>query len=518
METTVARPMLVYALVLGVAADLLLRDGPTGIGFPIWVAVLVVGMTALLRRLKRAAPPDARAWLVAAPLFAAGLAWRQSEPLQVLDVLATGVCLAMAAVSLRDPAWMLFTARLRDALWALFRVVRTTAAGVLPVALHARLDAQSLTAGRHDAGAIARAAAISAVLLAVFGMLLIRADPIFASLLSIPQFDIGLVVSHVAVFAVFSWMVGGWSRSALSDAAIALAPERFAFTLSSLDITMSLGVLNVLFAAYVGAQFTWFFGGESYLQAQTGLTASAYARRGFFELVWVAVLVVPLILGTRAVIAPEPAVRRRHTMLALPLVAMVGAMMLSAVLRLRLYVEYYGLTTERFFALVFMGWLAVVLALVCFTMLREQARLFLAGASLTGLATLAALTVANPDVIIARVNLDRVATTQSRDAAGLDLVHLATLGGEAAATAATAVMSATTADPLERCAAARLLMSRWGPSSRRALRLDEPVAWRAWNAGERRGLAAIGRSSRALREVIHATCAPAPSAAPAVPR
>ena len=322
--------------------------------------------------------PEARAWLVAALLFSAGLAWRHSEVLQALDLVATGGCLAMAAVSLRDPAWMLLRARVRDALWALLPVARATGGGVLPVALRARLDAESLPVGRHDRRAIARAAAISAVLLVVFGLLLLSADPIFASLLSIPHFDAGMAVSHVLIFGFFAWIVGGWARGALDEEAIAPAPDRFGFTLSPLDITMSLGMLNLLFAGYVGAQLTWFFGGETYLQAETGLTASAYARRGFFELVWVAVLVVPLVLVT-------------------------------------------------------------------LTVLREQGRSFLAGAAVTGFATLAALNVANPDAIIARVNLDRAATTLSPDAAGLDLVHLATLGGEAAEMAATAIISAPNA-------------------------------------------------------------------------
>ncbi len=504
--------MLVHALVLGLAADLLLRDGPAGIGFPMWIAILGVSIVALVSRVERVVPPESRAWLVAAVLFSAGLAWRHSEVLQLLDLLATGVCLTMAAVSLQDPAWMLLRARLRDALWAMFHVARSTATGVVPVAVQARLDAQSVTTGRHDTRAIARAAGLSAVLLAIFGVLLLRADPIFASLLSIPQFDIETALSHIAIFGFFAWIVGGWTRGALNDEPIAPAPEGFGFTLSTLDITMSLATLSALFAAYVGAQLAWFFGGETYLHAQTGLTASAYARRGFFELVWVVVLVVPLLLGIRAVIDANPAVRRRHTMLSLPLIAMLGAMMISAVLRMRLYVEYYGLTEERFYPLVFMGWLAVVLVLVTSTVLREDGRFFLAGAALTGFATLAALNVADPDVIIARVNVDRAATTLSRDAAGLDVVHLATLGGEAAEMAATAVISATKADARERCIAARELLSRWDPSSRRALRHSEPGGWRAWNAGERRGLAAIGQSSRALRAVIHATCTRTPPA------
>jgi hypothetical protein len=507
MNTSAARSALRYALVLGLAADLLLRDGPLGIGFPIWITLLVVSMMALISRVGHDARPETPAWLAAAALFSAGLAWRNSEPLQALDVLATGICLGMAAVSLADPQWTLLQSRIRDAIWALWRVARMTAAGIIPVALRASLDARAPGAGRDNARAIVRAAALSAVLLVVFGSLLLNADPIFASFLSIPEIDVATVASHVLVFAFFAWITGGWTRAALDATAIAPLPERFGLALSALDITMSLGTLNVLFAAFLGAQLAWFFGGETYLQAHTGLTASAYARRGFFELVWVAALGVPLILGTRAMISADDAVRRRHTMLSLPLIAMLGAMIMSAVLRMRLYVSYYGLTIERFYPLVFMGWLTIVLILAAISLLREPRRSFLAGAALTGLATLLALNVANPDVIIARVNLDRKWTAASHDATGVDVVHLATLSGEAADIASGAVISATTnASPYDRCVAARALLSRWGPSSARALRRAQPDGWRVWNAGESFGLAAVRRASGALRAVIHATC------------
>jgi hypothetical protein len=269
---------------------------------------------------------------------------------------------------------------------------------------------------------------------------------------------------------------------------------------------MSLGALNILFAAFVGTQLTWFFGGNAYLQAHTGLTAAAYARRGLFEVVWVAVLLVPLLLGTRAVIGTDAAIRRRHTQLTLPLITLLGAMMLSAALRMRLYVSYYGLTTDRFYSFVCMVWLAVVLALIAVTVLRDRVRWLLAGAAVSGIVTLAALNVANPDVIIARVNIERAESRPSPGAAGVDVVHLSTLGGDAVGMVATAVISNADADGDARCAAARTLLKRWGPTSHRALALNAPSAWRKWNAGERRGLAAVGQASTKLLAVVANAC------------
>lgn len=506
MNTAVARPVLVHALLLGVLADALLRDGPIGIAFPLWIAALGVSIVALVWRVDRLVPPETRAWLVGALLFSVGLAWRHSGPILLLDVAATAICLGMAAVSLADPAWSLTMARMRDAIWAGMRVVGTTVAGVVPVALRTDFKPQTLGRGDHDTHAILRAVAISAGLVVIFGSLLAHADPIFASFVALPDFNIGRLLSHIVVVGFFSWIVAGWARSALmEDVPPARAPEHLPFSLGVLDVTMALGALDLLFATYVAAQLSWFFGGEEFLRAQTGLTASAYARRGFFELVWVAALVVPLLLGTRAALQPDVAVRRRHTALSIPLVVLLGAMMGSAVLRMHLYVEYFGLTEERLYPLVFMAWLGVVLVLLVVTVLRDRGRLFVAGVAVSGFATLAALNVANPDAIIARVNLGREQ--------GVDLTYLSKLGGEAVALAAPAVIGLTNADGEQRCTAARHLLATWGPTSPRALRQETLASWRGWNAGERRAMRVIRARSAALREVVHATCARRPATA-----
>ena len=86
---------------------------------------------------------------------------------------------------------------------------------------------------------------------------------------------------------------------------------------------------------------------------------------------WVALLVVGLLLTTRAVLRPGRALALRHTALSLPLIALLGAIIVSAVMRMRLYVQYYGLTEDRVYALVFMGWLAVVVIWLAVTVLRR---------------------------------------------------------------------------------------------------------------------------------------------------
>ncbi|HET9010769.1 MAG TPA: DUF4173 domain-containing protein, partial [Gemmatimonadaceae bacterium] len=293
-------------------------------------------------------------------------------------------------------------------------------------------------------------------------------------------------------------------------------PERLPLALGMLDVTTALGVLNVLFAVYVATQLGWFFGGERFLQARTGLTAAEYARQGFFQMVWVVLLVVPLLLGTRAALRPGRELERRHTALALPLLALLGVMIVSAMLRMRLYVHYYGLTTDRFYPLVFMGWLAVVLVWLALTVLRDAGRPFAAGAVVTGLATLAALNVAVPDAIVARVNVDRARRGVSEAAPQLDIAHLARLGGEAVPYAIAAVLAPPASAPgsIERlaldegrCEAASLLLRRWRRHQESISRHElDGTEWRRWNRGEATAARAVGAHSTELRAVQHAAC------------
>ncbi len=183
----------------------------------------------------------------------------------------------------------------------------------------------------------------------IFGALLRGADPIFASWVDIP-FDVGTIVSHLIVAGFFAWIVAGWARAGLVEnptSRRSTAP--LPIQLGAADITAALGTLVVLFTAFVASQIGWLFGGEKFLHARTGLTAAAYARQGFFQMVWVVTLVVPVLVGTRAALGPGKALARRHTLLSIPVIVLLGAIIGSATLRMKMYVHYYGLTTDRFY-------------------------------------------------------------------------------------------------------------------------------------------------------------------------
>lgn len=489
-----------HAALLGVSADALMRGSP-GLGVLIWVVVTALAAVSLAWRSGRVASGQAGLWLGSAVLFAAGMVWRDAEMLRFLDAIAVIGSLGMAALALNDARVALFATRLRDTIWG------GAALGVSAIAGPTLLN---LTRSERQVGAVSRigpvlrAGAIATVFLVVFGSLLRAADPIFASFVRLPGIDLDAIVTHLLAIGFWTWILGGWARGALvMDLSDHPAPDRFPIQLGVLEITAALGSLAGLFTAFVIAQLGWFFGGERFLHEQTGLTAAEYARSGFFQMVWVVFLVAGVLLGTRALLQPEKSVTRRHTLLSLPVVALLLAIIFSAAMRMKLYVHYYGLSTDRFYTLVFMGWLGIVLLWFTATVLRGWAHPFGAGVIVSGALLLAGLNVAAPDAIVARVNLARFAEP--------DLDHLASLSGEAAELAVTAALRPPTgADALippaetRRCAAAQRLLRRWGPFTPAARMYQGAAAWRSWNAGEAHALRAVAAEADRLRAACRA--------------
>jgi hypothetical protein len=81
--------------------------------------------------------------------------------------------------------------------------------------------------------------------------------------------------------------------------------------------------------------------------------------------------------------------------------------MASALQRMHLYEQAYGLTELRLYVVGVILWLGVVFVWFSATVLCGRRGLFAVGAVVAGFAATAILNVVNPDALIARTNLDR---------------------------------------------------------------------------------------------------------------
>lgn len=428
-KTKLGLAVIGVAFVLGGVGDLLLRATPWGINFPLWVCALVLAATGLSLWGGERPTGEGRWLLPVAFLFAAGVAFRDSPAVVALDVALVLFALSLAA--LRGRSGVLRRSGVSDYAVGTAYALTMTAAGMIPAAVkHVRWPEVAPGGGTKQVLAVARGVLISAPLLLVFGALFVAADAVFQSLvLSLLDLDPD-VLGHLVLALFLAWISAGFlTFGLLGNRRSDLAPRRpDALALGIVEVGVVLGLLDALFLAFVGVQAGYLFGGSDRVAGLTDLTYAEYARRGFFELVAVTALVIPILLLAHWLLRPETRTQERL------LRALSGAMILllsvvvaSALHRMYLYQQEFGLTVERVCATVFMGWLVFVLLWFAFTVLRGRRERFASGALVAALATAFALNVFSPDALVARANIDRF-----ESGGRFDPLYVANLSADAA--------------------------------------------------------------------------------------
>ena len=420
----ILRPWLLLggALVIGFVGIALFFGQPPGLGYAL-AALLAAVIWVALGFALGIRPSTAGLVLIALALFySAMVAVRASPALLALNVLmGMGLALLIGAVYL--PGRL---ARMSLTDYAVALVMSGLALVYQPFLLVFRdLPRVERTPGKQRRLApVLWGVALAVPLLLIFGALFAAADAVFADFLQ-GMFawvqDYPQLLARLILSLILSWLALGLARRAFTARKIPPALEDYAnldfLHLGAPTAITALALVDVFFLGFVLVQAVYLFGGSDTL-ARTGLTYSEYARRGFFELVTVATLVLGLILLmdwlTRFVTG-----RGRLTINLLHggLVTMTLVILASALFRMRLYQQEFGLTELRFYTTAFMVWLGILLVWLAITVLRVRApagdnpgrRRFAFGALVASLALVVALDLINPDARIARTNLARAA-------------------------------------------------------------------------------------------------------------
>ncbi|MEV4754075.1 DUF4173 domain-containing protein [Micromonospora sp. NPDC049559] len=273
-------------------------------------------------------------------------------------------------------------------------------------------------------------AAVSIVLLIVFGSLFASADGVFADL-------VGDLLPELSGATVVRWIfVGGLvGAGLLGGAYVLVAPPELGGLdgparrrLRRAEWAVPVALLDLLFAAFVLVQLTVLFGGSAHVLRTSGLTYAEYARSGFWQLLAVSALTL-LVLAAAARWAP-----RAHRADRLLVRLLLGGLALlslvvvaSALYRMNVYAQAYGATRLRLLVAACEIWLGLVFVLVLVAGVRLRGawvpRLVLG----TAVLVLLGLVALNPDRLIADRNVDRYAETGR-----IDLRYLSGLSADAA--------------------------------------------------------------------------------------
>lgn len=398
-----ARPRLVAAAAgVGVLAAVVLPYRDLGIG-TFLVLVTLTGVVALSDT--RLRTPYHLASLALCVLLMTPLFLRDAEWVAVLCLLAA---FAVGSAALTD-------GRSMPGLVASVAAVPLAALRGLPWL------GRSLTAtrGTRTWAPVVRTALLSLLAVVVFGALFASADAVFAQWADALVPD--LTVDALGLRS-FVWLaVGGLT---LAGGYVALNPPRVERLAPPAGTPVSrrfewlvpVSLVVAVFAVFVAAQLSVMFGGDGYVRRTTGLTYADYVHQGFGQLTVATVLT----LGVVAVaVRKAPRADARDRVL---LRAVLGVLCLltllvvaSALHRMDVYADAYGLTQLRLLVAFFEGWLGLVVLLVMAAGLRLRGRWVPRAVLLTGASTLLALAALNPDAFVAEQNLERYEQTGKVD-------------------------------------------------------------------------------------------------------
>jgi len=506
MTRPVAIRILVLAIAIGLVAQALLLDNLLGVNAPILAGCLLGAAFGLRPAGRRIDPLDR--WLPAAAMaISLGIAVRADRVLLELDIAAACALLGASIAAIageaitRRSAIRIVELGFVVAGWAGIGILRVTPALRRP----ADRDADPITTRLPVwAGPIARGLLIALPLLLVFGSLFSAADAAFERLMGrllTWNVDLGEVPIRLSVAFLIAWVVAGLLAVAsgalevtgarahaptvpvpqsLGAAALGLPdPDRSAtlapaLRLGAIEAATILLAVDALFGIFVILQVAYLFGGQDTLAA-TSLPYAQYARSGFFELMWVAVLAGGLLATVHAIAA-----RRTPALVGagLALAGLTAVVLASALLRLRIYQNAYGWTELRFYVLATIVWLAIGIGITIALLVRNRMRWLLHGLAMAAVVVLLGINLVGPSRLIAEQNVARVLdpTLVPPDGkSGLDVIYAKRLGDDAVPALVTALPAL---DPSDREEVLGQLQAR-----RAELGSAQATGWPSWNLG-----------------------------------
>jgi hypothetical protein len=173
-------------------------------------------------------------------------------------------------------------------------------------------------------------------------------------------------------------------------------------------------------------QFQYFFGGNANIGVE-GFTYSQYARRGFNELVIVALFSLLMVLGLSTVTKRESGLQRRvFSGLSAAIVAFVLVILVSAFQRITLANDWHGFSRLRLYPQIFLVWVGISFVAVVVLEIIHRERYFALAALLASFGFAISLFFFNVDRTIVVHNVLRA--TQGKH---FNIAHLASLSSEA---------------------------------------------------------------------------------------
>jgi hypothetical protein len=465
--TRIGIEMTLAAVFLGIAGDVLLRADP-GLNIFTWFVLLVACITSISVRRKPELWTSTKMALCAALLvFASMFAVYDSPELGLLNFFA--MCLTLTAfvvpTLIRDirssSIFHFVSAAAIGGISSAFGPFAVFADDIKWSSLPKPSIANQLFSSL-------KGLVIAVPIVIVIGGLLMNADAAFESFVTTRfRFDPTELVSHAIFAGLLGWVVLGYLRSVLfgykfareadprhvsasiyaakpvAGGAIPSAtasasgvgsetgpsnvspkstsystttnPQDYIegmvsyFRLGVIEMSVILGMMNVVFVAFVLFQLPYLFGGMDLVQRTPDFKLAEYARRGVSELMNVSLLVLPILLVLHWFVKKDKPVHESvFKALAGVQIGLLFVIMASAAQRLFLLTGGvgYGFTQYRFYAVILLIWLALMFVWFGLTVLRGNRSQFAFGGLWISLFIIGMVNFINPQDFIVRKNIE----------------------------------------------------------------------------------------------------------------
>ncbi|MFV0388540.1 MAG: DUF4153 domain-containing protein [Pyrinomonadaceae bacterium] len=439
---------------LGVLGDYLIHGVPFGLGTFAWFVLLTFSIVSIKYRNGLWKDYSNEIALLCALLFfASTFVWRDAVPLTLLNIFAILVILITITIrAFGINPW--FAGTIHYIVAAISNAVNFVFAPVM--LLFMDIDWKGITGKQAPSqfAAILKGFAVLIPVGFILAMLLISADSTFAAFVNgIVTVKLSNIIYHVVTIGFFTWLTTGYLRTVgfgfpwlqpnmklasatdynpifpvekydRAHAGVANISEKTrkstftnfdnsilprSLTLGSVEISIILGGINLLFLTFVIFQIPYLFGGLELVQKTPDFKLSEYARHGFGELILVAAIVLPLLLISEWLLRKnDKANALVFKILAIVQIALLGVILVSAAQRLILLSGPlgYGFTSARLYPLFFILFLGATFAWFTISVLRNARNQFAWGTLWCGLFVLLLLNTLNPDEFIAKKNID----------------------------------------------------------------------------------------------------------------
>lgn len=436
---------LAAGVILAWGVDLLFWKKPAGISIAIWIVLALAGLFLLARSEKTRHAKFSLLLMVGIVLMASMTALRMEGFTRFVNTsLALGGLILLAAT---------FT----NGHWFYYRVIDYVVPSLVTVFGGLGRPGKVLTQSANENGdaesksvlakamrhilPVLRGLLIAAPIVLILGALLSQADMAFAKKLEefFELFDLERLPEYLFrlfyILVLAYTFIGIFLQAVLPQKTTERPDPKRAWInpfLGWTETAIVLGSINLLFAVFVTIQFRYLFGGTNNIN-ELNYTYAEYARRGFGELVTVAILSLLIYLCLAAVTrAKNQGQQRGFSILSTLLMLLVLVMLASSLQRLLLYEAAYGFTRLRTYTHVFIFCLAALLIATIILELTGNHGRF-------GLALLVfcfsfaiALGVMNVDGFIAHQNIQRTLHPDSQSARlALDGNYLTELSNDA---------------------------------------------------------------------------------------